>query len=260
MSSVPPAQVVSPVSPLIVAHRGASGDHPENTIAAFDAAIAVGAGGLEFDVQLTSDGVPVVYHDRTLHKIAGLRARIHELSWPQLRLLDAGAWFDPRFRGARVPRLDTVLDRYGGRVGLMVEIKLDGERSAARRMRLVDACIEALMSRNLADSVFVLSFDAHALRRVQRRAPGLRCVLDLEAAPSLRESDARRFRGLHAVCMPARAMRRRLRAELARIPLGAWVYRCDTDVHLARARRWALDAIITDWPDWAGAAIRPDPA
>src|SRR6185369_3234163 len=80
-------------SPLIIGHRGASAVAPENTMAAFREAIAAGADGIEFDVRLTRDRVPVVIHDSTLHRTAALPQRIAELSLSDLKSVDVGSWF-----------------------------------------------------------------------------------------------------------------------------------------------------------------------
>jgi len=239
------------VLPKIVAHRGASGSFPENTLAAFDAARSAGAEGIEFDVQLTADRVPVVYHDRTLTKVASRRSRIGDHTWDELRGIDVGAWFQPRFRGQRLPRLDEVLARYGGAIPLMVEIKVDADESRARRNALVDATLAELAAQGRGAEVFVLSFDADVLARVRKRAPHLRCVLDRDDAPPRDARSLRSLRGLHAVCFPARALRRDLPEVLAEAGVKTWVYRCDTELNLARALRWRVDALITDWPSWA---------
>ena len=80
-------------TPLIIGHRGASADAPENTMAAFREAIAVGADGIEFDVRLTRDGVPVVIHDSTLRRTGGLPQRIAEITQSELATIDVGSWF-----------------------------------------------------------------------------------------------------------------------------------------------------------------------
>ncbi|HET6851924.1 MAG TPA: glycerophosphodiester phosphodiesterase family protein, partial [Pyrinomonadaceae bacterium] len=84
-------------TPLIIGHRGASAVAPENTIAAFKEAIAVGADGVEFDVRLTRDRVPVVIHDSTLRRTAGLQRRVADLTWAELEQVDVGSWFDRKF-------------------------------------------------------------------------------------------------------------------------------------------------------------------
>jgi glycerophosphoryl diester phosphodiesterase len=80
-------------TPLIIAHRGASAVAPENTIAAFRRAIEVGADGVEFDVRLARDGVPVVIHDSTLERTAGLKRGVSDLTSEELSQIDVGSWF-----------------------------------------------------------------------------------------------------------------------------------------------------------------------
>src|SRR4026208_1214373 len=91
--------------PLIIGHRGASAGAPENTMAAFRAAIAVGADGIEFDVRLTREGVPVVIHDSTLRRTGGLSQRIADLTWAEVAKVDVGSWFSRSFANETVPNL-----------------------------------------------------------------------------------------------------------------------------------------------------------
>ena len=95
--------------PLIIAHRGASAEAPENTLAAFRRAIELGADGVEFDVRLAADGVPVVIHDATLERTAGLKRRIADLTSDELAKIDVGSWFGLKRR--RSGRNATVRER-----------------------------------------------------------------------------------------------------------------------------------------------------
>lgn len=101
---------------LIYAHRGWSSRYPENTLRAFAEAIALGVSGIELDIQLTADGVPVVIHDRNLARTTNGNGLVDEMSLSDLRTLDAGA-------GERVPTLREVLDLVAGSVHLDIEIK-----------------------------------------------------------------------------------------------------------------------------------------
>lgn len=112
-----PGRASACVLPVAAAHRGASADEPENTVAAFARAIAVGAPDIELDVQWTRDGVPVVIHDPTVDRTTGVSARVDALTAGEVWGLDAG-------RGQRVPTLDVVLElaaRHGARA--LVELK-----------------------------------------------------------------------------------------------------------------------------------------
>lgn len=121
-------------SPSIVAHRGASALAPENTLAAFRAGIAAGSDGAEFDVQLAADGVPVVIHDATLKRTAGLNKRVAELTSTELGKIDVGSWFNKRSpKDARsefvlegVPTFKQVLDLYTDTTAMLyIELKCD---------------------------------------------------------------------------------------------------------------------------------------
>ena len=90
---------VNEIRPLIIAHRGASAFAPENTFAAFQKAIDDGADGIEFDVRLAKDGVPVVFHDSTLQRLAKIKNRVSDLTAEELNVIDVGSWFNRAFPG-----------------------------------------------------------------------------------------------------------------------------------------------------------------
>jgi glycerophosphoryl diester phosphodiesterase len=99
----------------IIAHRGDSANAPENTIAAFDAALSAGFTHFETDAQLSADGQAVVLHDEALGRTNDGRGRAADLTLQQLQQLDAGSWFGAQFAGQRIPALRDVLLRYAGR-------------------------------------------------------------------------------------------------------------------------------------------------
>ena len=121
-----------------IAHRGASRDRPENTLSAFDEALRRGADAIELDLQLSRDGVPVVYHDRTLARAGGGRRRMSQLTLAQLRRLDAGFRSDA-FGGERIPTLTAVLRRYARRTRLLLEIKTRERDGLQRHLELMRA-------------------------------------------------------------------------------------------------------------------------
>lgn len=93
----------------IIGHRGASAYAPENTMAAFDKAMAMGCRCLEFDVMLSNDGEPFVFHDETLKRTTNGRGEIGKVTAEYLQSLDAGRWFASRFRGEKIPHFRDVL-------------------------------------------------------------------------------------------------------------------------------------------------------
>ena len=221
-------------------------------MAAFAEALRQGADAIELDVQLSRDRVLVVHHDRTLAKVAGVRARVSDFTLRELQRLDAGAWFGPDFAGERLPTLDAVLRRFGRRTRTMIEIKVD---EAAHRDAQVDAVLELVDAHDLAARACILSFDAAALRRVHRRAPHLRCVLDHDRRPEL-DALARLLGPADTLCLPARLATVALGEAVRATGRHLWVYRCDTARMLAASLRAGVEAVITDRPAWARAELR----
>lgn len=109
----------------VVAHRGASAEAPENTLAAFRRAIDLGVDMIELDLQLSRDGVPVAIHDTSIARTCdpSREEQVHQLSLDELRKLDAGSWFDGEFRGEKLPLLLEILSLKRGKTGLMLELK-----------------------------------------------------------------------------------------------------------------------------------------
>ena len=110
----------------VIGHRGAAGLAPENTFAGFDLALELGVDGIETDVQKTSDGKLVLFHDTVLDKTTNGTGVLQESSWQELQQLDAGSWFDDKYAGERIPSLIEALRRYGKRIYFDLEIKQIG--------------------------------------------------------------------------------------------------------------------------------------
>ena len=185
---------------FLYGHRGASAEAPENTLAAFRAALAAGADGVELDIHLSADGVPVVMHDATLERTTDGCGAVGD--WPAADLagLDAGSWFAPDFKGEPVPTLGEALALLGGRLRVNIEIK-----DAAAAL----ATLEVLGEFPAAD-VILSSFDRtalQALRRADARIP--LAVL----------SDEPGWHRLLRVAKELRASALHLRADLVSRPL-----------------------------------------
>ncbi|MFB9376986.1 glycerophosphodiester phosphodiesterase [Kineococcus gynurae] len=179
----------------MIAHRGASTSAPENTLAAFAAAVAVGADLLELDVRQTADGVPVVLHDATLDRTTDGRGPVARRPWRDVARLDAGAWFAPGFAGERVPTVAQVADlvRVGG-PGLLLELKGRWDP------RPLAGLIRLLRPGGLARRCVVQSFDREVLATLRREAPDVGRAL-LVVRPSrglLRSREAARIQAERA--------------------------------------------------------------
>jgi glycerophosphoryl diester phosphodiesterase len=151
----------------IIAHRGASAYAPENTLSAFQLAVAMGIKEIELDVQLSLDGQVVICHDLSLERY-GYPVLVESTSWAELDVLDMGSWFSPfLYSNERMLRLEDLFKRYGRRVTYHIEIKGKSEELPQRVCRLIDRF-------GLQEQVIITGFSYEALQRIRRLAPGLR--------------------------------------------------------------------------------------
>ncbi|MEU3712616.1 glycerophosphodiester phosphodiesterase [Streptomyces catenulae] len=182
-------------APLVIAHRGAARQAPENTLAAVDAAHRSGLTWVENDVQRTKDGQLVVVHDATLrrttdaaHTLPGRAPwRVADLTAAEIARLDAGSWFATRFAGERIPTLTRYLRRLDDHhQSLLLELKNPARYPGieAQALRLLRA--EGWLDRVHHGRLVVQSFDARAVRTVHRLAPRLRTAV--LGAPALRDA------------------------------------------------------------------------
>jgi glycerophosphoryl diester phosphodiesterase len=162
--------------PLIIAHRGASELAPENTLAAFRRAIEDGAEGIEFDVRLARDGVPVVFHDATLGRLTTNKKLIAHFTSEELQKIDVGSWFnrrrpergDERYSAETVPTLERVLDTLKDFRGLLyIELKC----KAAEIETLTRAVCREITNSPLLPQIIVKSFKLEAIPVIRRLCP-----------------------------------------------------------------------------------------
>ena len=153
-----------------VAHRGASGHAPENTIAAYDLAVKMKADYFEVDVQRSKDGHLVIMHDTTVDRTTDGSGSVKDLTLAQLKQLDAGSWFSSAFAGEKIPTLEEVLDRYRGKgIKILIELK-----NPSLYPGIEQQVVEALTKRNLdkrKDKVIVQSFDLESVQRFHQLLP-----------------------------------------------------------------------------------------
>lgn len=152
---------------LIFGHRGASADAPMNTLPAFELAAEQGADGIELDVWRTKDGEIVIVHDATVNKTTDGTGYVQQMTFVQLRELDAGSWFAPQYRGIRMPTLDEVFEAVGRR--LIINVELKSETVGTDGLEALVA--EKVRRHDLARRVIVSSFSPFALRRFRRLMP-----------------------------------------------------------------------------------------
>jgi glycerophosphoryl diester phosphodiesterase len=259
----------------VYAHRGGAALRPENTLASFDNGLSLGADGLEFDVHLSRDGVVVVHHDATLERTTSGRGRVSALTADELAQLDAAYWFSPAAEGARraehtaaqsfplrgqghgVPRLGKVLSRYPG-VPLIIELKVNDPELARR-------AIDEVRLAGALDRVAFGSFGWRVLRAARQYEPRIPTGASREevrlalyrswlrwplGSPSYREFQVPERSG------PTRIVSRRFVAHAHRAGLPVKVWTVNDPHDMRRLLDWGVDAIISDRPDLAVAAVR----
>ncbi|MCJ1677889.1 glycerophosphodiester phosphodiesterase [Streptomyces sp. APSN-46.1] len=167
----------------VVAHRGASHEHPEHTLAAYRQAIDDGADALECDVRLTADQRLVCVHDRRVERTSDGRGVVSEMTYEELAALDFGAWKGPGHSGARVLLFEELLKEALGAdrpVGLAVETKHPSRAGGRLEVELVRMLREYGLADGASGRVEVMSFSRNALTRTHRLAPGLPTVYLME--------------------------------------------------------------------------------
>lgn len=152
----------------IVAHRGASADAPENTLAAFRLAWEQGADGIEGDYHLSSDGRIVCIHDADTQRVAGIKRIVKDTSYADLKTLDVGAWIGPAWRGERIPSLEEVLAGVPDGKKVFIELKTGPE--------IVAPLAKVLQKAALADDqIVIISLDAGVVAACKQRLPHIKC-------------------------------------------------------------------------------------
>jgi len=230
----------------IIAHRGFSGRAPENTLAAIREAIDIGADMVEIDVTLSSDGEIVVIHDETLQRTTDGFGPVAESTLRELKALDAGSWFSPRFAGETIPTLEEVLTAVKGRILLNIEIKSEAvERGIAADV------VAAVRRFEMTDQIVISSFAPTALEQVRGLSPDLVTAVlykpefhqGLDAVDIVEDLGASAF-NIKRQRLTAKMMKR---CSEHSIPVA--VYTVDKKRHMRRMMRKGVAAIFTDHPD-----------
>lgn len=161
---------------LVIAHRGDNIHAPENTLPAFQKAIDAGADMIELDVQLTADGVPMVFHDAYLHKRSSGEGLLSDFPSEEVECLDAGSWFSKKFTGETIPRLSEVLELAKDRILLNIEIKPEAV-TENNETGIENRVFEEVRLFEMEEQVLISSFDYRVLERFYRLNPAIKTGL-----------------------------------------------------------------------------------
>jgi len=235
--------------PIIFAHRGASAHAPENTLAAFEMAIAQGADGIELDVKLSADGQVVVIHDPIVDRTTGAHGRVKDMTLDELRALDAGSFFADAFKSEKIPTLEEVFESVGQRTYINVELT----NYTTSNDHLVESVCMLVKRFNLQKRVLFSSFIASNLSKSRSYLPdvptGLLALGGILGAwhrsfvfafskndalhPNLKDATQQQIYFVHR-------LKRRVH-----------VWTVNEEQDMRRLFKWGVDAIFTDDPQLA---------
>lgn len=214
----------------VIAHRGASAEEKENTVPAFERAIALGADYLEFDVQASSDGALVVFHDLRLDRLTPAKGLLRSRSLAELRELG-------------IPTLAEVIELAAGRIGVMAELKSPW---LYRRHDFVGRTLH-----HLGPDAVVVSFSRRAILETRRLRPALRTVQHVGFGTSIRAAaDVAWAAGFDDSRVTSRGI-----ARARRLGLKALVYTVNDPARMLELQELGIDGIFSDLPDLAQATL-----
>ncbi len=232
--------------PLVIAHRGYSGKYPENTFAAFQAAIDFGADMIELDVHLTKDGALLVTHDFELGRNCATRGTLFDFTSKELRRIDAGSWFAPGFNGERFPVLGEVLGMAKGKVQLNVEIKEETLQSESAYNAMAEKILMLLSQHGMLNQVVVSSFDWKVLQLLRGSNGNVRLGLLNHEPTSGLHWDLAKTIGAYSYHPNFAQLTEEHVREMHTHGLKVFAYTANTEAEFRRLNALGVDGIITN--------------
>jgi glycerophosphoryl diester phosphodiesterase len=171
-----------------MAHRGWSGKAPENTMAAVKMALdAPNVNTIEIDIQLSKDGVPILFHDFTLERTTNGYGLVHEHNFEQLLQLDAGSWFSAKYSNEKIPTLEEVLVEVKNRCKLNIELKTAANLHPYIERKVVDL----IQQYGMESSVMITSFEHEVIKNIKELDPSIKTGIIIWGKPTLLEEQLR---------------------------------------------------------------------
>ncbi|KYG30008.1 glycerophosphodiester phosphodiesterase [Priestia endophytica] len=233
-----------------VAHRGASAYAPENTIAAFDKAVEMKADYIEIDVQRSKDGKLVLIHDTTVDRTTDGSGKVGNLTFKELRNLDAGSWKGEQFAGAQIPTFDEILDRYHGKIGILIELKAPElypgiEENVAKELK------ERNLDKPQNEKIIVQSFNHKSMKKMNELLPKVSIGVLTSSSADTTEQALQEFSTYADYFNPSYGI---VTEDLVNqvhslgMKIGSWTVRSQEAADFLLDV--GVDAIITDYPDY----------
>ncbi len=235
------------MSTIIFAHRGASKQAPENTLPAFDLGYKQGADGIETDVQLTKDGIPVLIHDETVNRTTDGMGYVKDLTYQELLKFDAGSWKSPVYADSKIPTLDNLLEwNRNKQLKLNIELK----NNIVSYPHIEKIVTEKLKEFDMIDKTVISSFNHNSIAKLNE----LDEKVDYALLTSKRSKDLIPFcekinaKGIH---IRYRLLSNRLITNAKEKNLYVAVYTVNNPVTISKVFRLGCHALFTDVPKLA---------
>lgn len=236
---------------IIVAHRGASGYAPENTMAAFKKAIELEADYIELDVQLSKDQELVVIHDLNVARTTNSNGEVRELTSRQLKGLDAGSWFHQKFSGEKIPILKEVFEECRGKIGLLIEIK-----NPHLYPNIIEKLAIELKKYKLHspqnDELIVQSFDFKLLQKFHKLVPdvplGLLVKYQVQGVSNIQLKEWAKL--VHYINPNKALVTKKLVKRIHAHHIKVFPYTVKSKKSIKLLMDAKVDGIVTDYPDY----------
>lgn len=236
---------MSAIAQEIIAHRGASYQAPENTIASVKLGYALEADAVEIDVHLSADKRLMVIHDKDTKRTTGDSLLVSRTHSNELRKLDAGSWKDPQYRGERIPFLEEVLAEVPEGKRLVIELK-----SSAEAVPHLQQLIE---ESGLQEQLLLISFDKEAIIRAKQQMPAIPAywLLHDYGKHSLEEAiGIAREHALEGLDVHHKLVNQAFMQQMEKAGLEVYVYTVNDAAEAKRLQALGVKGITTDRPGW----------
>ncbi len=235
-------QFVEEKNILIAAHRGASGEAPENTMAAFKLGLKQGANMIEADLQFTVEDVAVAFHDRRHLKFKGANK---PLSLENLGEIDVGAWFSPKFAGEKIPSLKEITGLVKDRAYLNLEIKGDDSSITDKRIENV---ISAIYDKGIKESSMVSSFDYNLLKKIHKIDSDIHIAAIYNAFEDKNVPQIVEETGCEAIICSLGEINKKMASDAKADNIFLGVYEVDNKSEFNYAMKFEVAALGTNYP------------
>jgi glycerophosphoryl diester phosphodiesterase len=248
------AQQINNRNPIVVAHRGASGYAPENTMAAIKKAITMGVDMIEIDVQLSKDKEVVLMHDLTVDRTTNGKGKVRDLYLEEIKKLDAGKWFSSEFSGEKVPTLEEVIQAINGQCKLLIEVK----RVKSKKLEIENKIVQLINKYNAYNWCIVQSFETQVIKNIQELDKSIEChklvtmnisVLPLHIDSRIKTGTIYKYKTVQSINPYFKMLNKRKVNKIHSRGQKIITWTVNEPEDMKRMIEMGVDGIITNYPD-----------